>query len=476
MSDVRALLKHSLNYLFAQVATKALAFISIPVYTRILSVEEFGVTQVFLATVGIASVLLTLNTEVGISRYFYDRKSDDDFKEFVGTTIIIMSSVVVGMALVGILLLPWLSNELSFSYLLTLALLPVSIYNVSNSVFTQIYSVLLESKKIAIVSSVQTYLAFILSVVAILLLPKDKYYGQVIGTIAAMVILWQYLIRQIKPYCIFHVKKEHVKYLLSYSLPYLPYTLSGIIIAQLGRIVISQYGGFGLAGQYSFATNIALIMLVFIGIVHSAWNPYYFQYMTDGDYKSVDKDYKLIWTVTLSLGLALILFGKELAFILGKEEYFSSVKYIPVLIIGYVFYQWSYVYMRNTGFAKRVIWNALSVVSGGVANMAICYLSIYKYGAWGVVFAFAISYFVMLVTSWSINRWVIKEYAPRCTSFLMPFIVWGVFVAGYFFLFNVYQFNTIWIMILKFVIMGSFLSIEIYPYRSIFNKIIRRWK
>lgn len=122
-----------------------------------------------------------------------------------------------------------------------------------------------------------------------MLLPKEKYYGQVIGTIVAMAILWQYLIRQIKPYCIFHVKKEHVKYLLSYSLPYLPYTLSGIIIAQLGRIVISQYGGFGLAGQYSFATNIASIMLVFIGVVHSAWNPYYFQYMTDGDYKSIEK-------------------------------------------------------------------------------------------------------------------------------------------------------------------------------------------
>lgn len=476
MSDVRALLKHSLNYLFAQVATKALAFISIPVYTRILSVEEFGVVQVFLATVGIASVLLTLNTEVGISRYYYDRKSDDDFKEFVGTTIVIMSSVMVGMSLVGILLLPWLSNELSFSYLLTLALLPVAIYNVSNSVFTQIYSVLLESKKIAIVSSVQTYLAFILSVVAILLLPKDKYYGQVIGTIAAMVVLWQYLVRQIKPYCIFHVKKEHVKYLLSYSLPYLPYTLSGIIIAQLGRIVISQYGGFGLAGQYSFATNIALIMLVFIGIVHSAWNPYYFQYMTDGDYKSVDKDYKLIWAVTLSLGLALILFGKELAFVLGKEEYFSSVKYIPVLIIGYVFYQWSYVYMRNTGFAKRVIWNALSVVSGGVANMGICYFSIYKYGAWGVVFAFAISYFVMLVTSWSINKWVIKEYAPRCTSFLMPFIIWGVFAAGYYMVHNEFAGNYLVEILLKLLLLVVYSMVIIYPYRFKVYTVLRRFK
>lgn len=38
MSDFKALAKHSTNYLFATMATKALAFISIPVYTRLLSV------------------------------------------------------------------------------------------------------------------------------------------------------------------------------------------------------------------------------------------------------------------------------------------------------------------------------------------------------------------------------------------------------------------------------------------------------
>ena len=41
MSDFKALAKHSTNYLFAIMATKALAFISIPVYTRLLSVYVF---------------------------------------------------------------------------------------------------------------------------------------------------------------------------------------------------------------------------------------------------------------------------------------------------------------------------------------------------------------------------------------------------------------------------------------------------
>ena len=41
MSDFKALAKHSTNYLFATMATKALAFISIPVYTRLLSANVF---------------------------------------------------------------------------------------------------------------------------------------------------------------------------------------------------------------------------------------------------------------------------------------------------------------------------------------------------------------------------------------------------------------------------------------------------
>lgn len=79
MSDFKALAKHSTNYLFATMATKALAFISIPVYTRLLSYIEYGIINVFMSTVGIVQVLLTLNTEVAISRYYYDGQKRTGF-------------------------------------------------------------------------------------------------------------------------------------------------------------------------------------------------------------------------------------------------------------------------------------------------------------------------------------------------------------------------------------------------------------
>lgn len=448
MSDTKALLKHSRNYLFSNIATKALAFVSIPVYTRILSVEDFGVVNVFLATVGMVSVFLTLNAEVAISRYYYEAKNKDDFKDFVGTSVLLASFIFVITSLGSLVLLPYISDLLSFDYLLTFALIPVALYTIINSIFQQIYGVLLESKKIAVVSSIQIYLAFLLSVVAILCLPDKKYYGQVLGIIFSMVILGYYLVMQLKQYFHRSFKKAHVKYILSYSLPYIPYTLSGIILAQFGRIIMSRYDGFSAAGLYSFAANIGMLMLILISVSHQAWNPYYFRYMTNKDYKSIDKDYDLIWRITLVSAVFLSLFGNEIGIILGKKDFFAYLYIIPYFVLGYVFYQWAYVYMRNTGFVKKTIWNAVAILIAGVINILLSVILINHFKELGVAIAFVVSYFFLFVISWCINKWILRAYAPCIIRFCRPFLFFmGLWICSV--LLSLENLNC-WILVLKF--------------------------
>lgn len=427
MSDTKALFKHSCNYLFSNIATKALAFVSIPVYTRILSVEDYGVVNVFLSSVGITSVLLTLNSEVAISRYYYEAKNEDDFKSFVGTSVFLASLIFVVTSFVGLLLLPFISNLLSFDYLLTISLVPVALYSVINSIFQQIYGVLLESKKIAIVSSVQIYLAFLLSVIAILCLPNKKYYGQVLGTVFSMLILGCYLVVQLKLYFHKSFKKTYIKYILSYSLPYIPYTLSGIILTQFGRIIISKSDGFSAAGLYSFAANIGMLMLILVSVTHQAWNPYYFKYMTNKNYKSINKDYDFIWRITLVAAIFLSLFGNEIGIVLGKRDFFSYLYIIPYFVLGYVFYQWAYVYMRNTGFVKKTIWNAIAILIAGSINILLSVVLINHFKELGVAIAFVMSYFFLLVISWCINKWILRAYVPCIVLFFRPFLYFMFF-------------------------------------------------
>lgn len=432
MSDFKALAKHSTNYFFATMATKALAFISIPVYTRLLSVYEYGIINVFMSTVGIVQVLLTLNTEVAISRYYYDAKSEHDFKEFCSASIKISSGILFLMSLIMVLLSPWLSKELSFSKILTLCIIPVATYNLINSVFTQIYQPLLQSRKIAIVSSIQSYLAFGLSVVFMLCMNNERYYGYVWGTMAAMILLSTYLLRQIRPFYVkSKINKEHVKYLLGYTIPYIPYTLSGIILAQFGRIFMSTHNGFDAAGIYSFVSNVGALMMILISIAHSAWNPYYFQYMTAKDYKSIDHDYDLIWRVTLIGAMGLTMFGNEIALILARHEFIGGMYLLPILILGYVFYQWSYVYLRSTGFARRTIWNAVAIVTSGISNIAFNHLLIYRFGILGVAMSFCISYFILCAVAYLINRYILKIYVPHITRFITPFLLLLLLMAIY---------------------------------------------
>lgn len=465
MSDFKALAKHSTNYLAATLATKALAFISIPVYTRLLTVAEYGVMQVFLSMIGIVHVLLTLNAEVAVSRYYYDAKDDQDFKEFVTTSIKVTFRIWCAMVAIMLLCTPWLAKELSFSKLLTLAMIPVSSYQAINSIFTQIYQPLLQSKKIAIVSSVQAYMAFGLSVVFMLILKEDRYYGYVYGTIVAMILLSVYLSNQISPFYVkCKIKKEHVRYILNYCLPYIPYTLSGVIIAQFGRIVMSDYGGFESAGIFSFMSNIAALMLIVISVVHSAWNPYYLQYMTDRDYTSIDKDYDIIWRTTLVSGVALSLFAKELGAILGKPEYLSMMYLLPLMVVGYLFYQWAYVYLRSTGFAKKTIWNAVAVIVGGVVNIVLNVVLVKKYDALGITISFLVSYFVMLVVSYLINRYILRQYTPLAWKFIWPFLVTLLFLvlSSYFnTLGNNVDFKYI---VIKFLILIAFSIIILWKY------------
>ncbi|WP_195652797.1 lipopolysaccharide biosynthesis protein [Bacteroides cellulosilyticus] len=463
MSDYKALLKHSGNYFFAMLATKALDLMAIPVYTYLLTVEEYGIYSIFISTVGIATVVLPLNSEVAISRYYFDAKDPKDFKQFVGTSVRLTFVIFMLMVLLMIVFVNQLSEYQEFEVLLMLSVIPVSLYKIVNNIFQQIYQPLLQSRKIAIVSSVQAYLAFALSVICIFLLPGKKYYGQVWGTVIAMLIVGSYSVRQIKEYYIGSWSKDHIKYILSYSIPYLPYSLSGIIIAQLGRLIIGKSQGFEAAGVYSFASNISMVMLVLISIVHSAWNPYYFRYMTGKDYNSIDNDYDIIWRATLICGIGVSLFCYEIGSIVGPNEYVSNLYLIPVLVLGYVFYQWSYVYMRNVGFAKKTIWNAIVVVVSGIGNIVLSAILIKSLGTLGIAISFSASYFIMLLFGGLVNKYILKCYAPSLLQFLIPFII--SFPVVVYSLINPFSNNLILSISLKLLLFCIFSFLMLKKYR-----------
>ncbi len=78
-----ALLLHARNYLSASIATKAIGFISLPVITRLLSPDEYGVLNVFISYIGLFMGGMSLiYGKLKWLPVFYSSREINDFQPF----------------------------------------------------------------------------------------------------------------------------------------------------------------------------------------------------------------------------------------------------------------------------------------------------------------------------------------------------------------------------------------------------------
>ena len=420
MSDFREILKHSGNYLIANLATRALAFISIPVYTRLLTAPEYGTISIFLGVAGILGSIMSLSMDRSISRYFFDQKSPEDFQRFVGTSTILATTAFTINALLLIIFVDDFSKLVGLERDIVFLLIPFSFINIVGLTFEQIYGPLKRSKTIAISSLNRVYIGFGLSILFIFVFSRAKDYGQIAGQILAGFLLCIYWIKHILPYFKFSFDKSYIKYIFTYSVPLIPYALSGVLIEQFGKIAIGSSQNISAAGYYSLALAIGGLVSIAIGVTHQAWNPYYFEYMNSKNYDQLDKDFTKIFKMTILAAFGVAAFGEEIGLILAKKEFSGALYLIPIFTIGYLFYQLAYAFLRNFGYSRSTHYLTITVLFSGASNVILNFILLKRFGELGAAISFALSYIIMAILAWAINKYLVKLHATPLKLLLVP--------------------------------------------------------
>lgn len=430
-------LKHGGNYLIASAATSALAFISIPIYTRLLSPEDYGVVSIFMGIVGLLASVMAFSTDRSVSRYFFDQKDELDFKRFVGTTSILALVFFTINSFLLVLFANEFGNLVGLKKEVVYLIIPMSIVNIVGLTFEQIYGPLKRSKEIALSSVIRVFLGFAFSVGFIFLFKKDRFYGQILGQIVAGLCIVFFWIRLIKPYFNWSFEKSYIKYIFMYSVPLIPYALSGVIIEQFGKIAIGGSQGLSQAGFYNLALAVSSIVNIAITVTHQAWNPYYFEYMNSKNYEQLDKDFVRIFKLTILIAFGVACFGKEIGLLLAKKEFSGAFYLIPVFTIGYVFSQFSYAYIRNFGYTKKTQYMTITILVSGISNVLLNVFLIKPLGELGAAISFVISYVIMTILAWGINNYFVKLHSTPIKQLIVPLIVTSPFYILLYFLMDI---------------------------------------
>lgn len=471
MANFKEVLRHGANYLISNLATRALAFISIPVYTRLLSTTDYGIVNIFIGVSGILSSLLTLCCDQSISRYFFDKTNDDDFKRFVGTSTIIAVIVFIINSAILIFYAADVAKLINLSVNMVYLLIPFSFINIVSLTYQQIYSPMKESKKIAASSLLRTYIGFALAIVFIFLFKEAKYLGQVLGLILAGCFMLVFWIKGISKYFTFSFDKKYLLYIFTFSVPLIPYTLSGVIIEQFGKITIGSTQSASQAGFYSLALTISGLVSIVTTVTHQAWSPYYFEYMNSKNYEQHDKDIQRIFRFTLISAILVATFGKEIGSLLAKKGFTTSLYLIPIMTYGYVFYQLSYVYMRNVSFVHKTLYLSFIVISSGLINVLLNLFLISRFGELGASISFSFSYICMAAFAFLVNKYVIKHYGTPIITLLKPVAIYTVFIIPVYFL---YYIDDIFIeLLIKTLVVGGFSVIIMWRERKYVLSLFR---
>jgi O-antigen/teichoic acid export membrane protein len=396
------LLKSGSIYTISSVIEKAIPFLLLPVLTRYLTTEDYGIVSMFTVLVGLALPLVGYNGHSAVLRNYF--KDDIDIPAYIGNTLFILlgSSVLAGLAI--FLFSDFISSYSNFPEKWLGVIVLVAMGQFTVNIILVNWQAQNKAIQYGIFKILLTLLNFGLAIFLIVGLDYG-WEGRVIGKVSAVVlfgisavsILWyNNLIK-------FQIVYEYLKHALSYGIPLIPHVLSGFMITMIDRVFITNMVGISETGIYTVGYQVGMIIGVLAGSFNKAWAPWLFEKLNEGKRETKIKIVKFTYGYFIVIiGLALLLSFLApwfMKFLVG-ESFFGATSYIIWVAIGYSF---NGMYMMVTNYIfyeeKTYLLSCMTFIAAGI-NILLNYFLINAYGAIGAAQATTITFFIQFLLTW----------------------------------------------------------------------------
>lgn len=396
-------LKAASWYTISNFLSKCMLYLFTPLYTRVLSKVEYGLYNNYLSWQSILVVVLTLDLGATVAIAYIDYKDPKKFHQYIGT--ISFLSLVVPLFF-GIIMLVFSQQ---FSQLFGMA--PVYILFIVISMCMtnalQIFQAEQQSKVQYKLSSALTLGAAAGNMLLTLLfvwLFRDKLLGVVLGGIIGTAVVncsvYFYVFR--RSFC---VKGEYVRYALRIALPLLPHMVSSILLGSSTKILITRFCGTEDTAFYSVVNNCAMVVLLFVNSVNTAWVPWFFNRMDNKDYASVQKVTRVTIPLVGLCALAVCLAGPEVVLVIGGASYAPAVRMIPPMIFSCVVRYVYTLYVNIEFYNKKTGGISIGTVITALAHISlnIVLLRLFNYQA--AAYTMLLSELLLLI----IHMFIVKK-------------------------------------------------------------------
>lgn len=396
--------KSGVFFVVSQMLVRGVSFLTTPIFTRLLSTEQFGQVRVYESWLQIAVPIMSLCLWKSVERAKYDmRERFDAYTSSVQALSYLSIAFMIGVCMLfkqqieefcgmdGAMLF------IAFGYIFA---------------YTSVLYMNRREKQ-SMRYKFATTASMLLVIPATLISIAWLYVGNLRGEYENLVhyrIMGFYLpqiaggllialIMTVQGKKLF--SREFWKYGLLYSLPLIPEVLSIQIMNQADKIMIRNMVGEWEAGIFSVGTTVSFIIWILEDSVWNAFLPWFYEKISRGEKEDIERPWTIVMRVFGLISWVLVMMAPEIVLVMGARKNLAAVWVIAPMITGTLFRFYSYSYTAIQNYYKKTAWVASGTILAMVVNVTLNYICILKFGYRAAAYTTAVSYaFLLVLQGW----------------------------------------------------------------------------
>lgn len=428
MAENNKVIKAGIGYTIGNYMLKGLSFLTVPIFSRLLSAADYGIFNSYLAyqTILFLLVGMALHTSLKNARY----KFKDDFAGYTSNCILLATCSLGVWLLIANVCYPLYGQLLGFPRSIVNLLLLDSFGTALIQFFNVYVGLDYRYTSFLKISAFNAIGNLALSVLLILTVcNENRAMGRIMGNalpvVAIACVIIGYFWRQKRPV----FKPEYAKYAVRYSIPLIPHGISQVVLSQFDRIMIQNMVGNAQAGIYSFGYTIFSIINVTASSLDNVWGPWFYEKMNQGKFEDIRQNSSKYAFGMLMFSGMVMLGTPELVKILGAREYWDAMyTVIPIVVGGYFMFLYTFPSSVEY-FYEKTKFIALGTGMAAIINIILNLIFINKFGyiaaAYTTLVTYLFYFFFHYVIAWKIHKSCIYD-----TKKLVLYIFGAMVIGG----------------------------------------------
>ena len=402
-------LKSGIWYTVSSVAIRAVSIITSPIYTGMLTTDNYGRANIFNSYVELFNIITCLCVVYSIGRAKIDYR--EKFDEYVSALQGLSSSFAFAVFVIAMIFREQISGIIKYEVPLVAALFaylvifPSVQYMQEKCRFEYKYR---ENIAISLFTCIGTV---VLSIALMYLFNDERYIGKILGTILPTFMMGiVFYIRILRKGKVFFNAK-YWRYALRIGIPMIPHAFALVVLAQIDRIMIKNICSDADAGLYTYGYSIATILSIFTNAIGQAWLPWLNERLDAGDRTRIRSMQKKLVLLGCFLTLGFITVAPEALMILAPRgrAYWVAKWVIPPVALGTLAQYFYTNYVNVELFYKKTPIIAMSSIMAAAVNYILNYLMLPRFGYIAAAYTTLVSYALLMVFHYVAVNHVLKE-------------------------------------------------------------------